>query len=72
MDVIFRSNSKSNMALLTELAKKLKVSTAPLPKKLSKEMMEAMEDAYLIKQIEEGMASGLADRDTVLRELGLK
>lgn len=68
MEILLSGGTKANMALITELAKKLKINAMPF----SAEALEAMEDAHLAQQIEEGMASGFADTDEVLRKLGLK
>lgn len=41
-------------------------------RKLTEKEIEAREDAGLLKLMEEGRKSGLADTDTVLKKMGLK
>ncbi len=65
--VILNSKSGANMNLIVELAKKLKIDVMPV----SREELEELEDQRTARRIEEGLASGIADRDEMLRELGL-
>jgi hypothetical protein len=65
--VLINSCSDPNMNQIISLAKKLDVDVmALLPEEL-----EALEDRRTAHRIIEGLASGLADRDEMFRELGI-
>ncbi len=65
---MLNSNSGANMAQIIELAKKLDIDIMSL----TAEEVEELEDRRTANRIMEGLASGLADRDEMLRELGLR
>jgi hypothetical protein len=60
--VILNGASGANMSLIVELAKKLDIAVMPL---------EDLEDRKLLQSMLEARKEGLADRETVLKKLGL-
>jgi hypothetical protein len=65
--IVINSSSGANMSQIIELAKKLDAEVMSL----SAEEIEEIEDRRTAHRILEGLASGLADRDEMFRELGL-
>lgn len=69
--VILTSKSASDMQLIVELAKKLKIDTMSL----SAKQIEELEDAHLLRRMEKSLKSGIltgAEKENFLKELGLR
>lgn len=63
--VLLRGGSEANIALIIQLAQKLKIDAAPL----SARQIEQLEDANLVRMVLEAREEGFADTDEVMRKL---
>ncbi len=65
--VVLNTKSGADMRLIVALARKLKIDVMPL----SPEEIEEIEDRKLLQSMLEAREEGLADRDEMLKKLGL-
>lgn len=65
--VILNADSRMNMKLIVELAKKLNIDVCSI----SKTEMEEIEDLKLLHKMVAAREEGLADRTETLKKLGL-
>lgn len=63
--VIIKATTKSEAKFLMELAKKIGASAKTVS-------LENLEDVFLAQSIDEGIKSGIADKQKVLKKLSVK